>query len=250
MNTKVEVEVEGNLLANINLQTDEGHIIKLLKPTSRVIIPKYAKYNRKKYKINFIEPYAFQNQQIESIEFPKNSDVISFEGNCFNGTHLRKLQIPSSLVGLKDNWCSNLYDLTEIEVPKKNIYFLYLDQKFLIGKNTFKDKIYTNLHYARFDIIDAEIPPFIQIMKYYSFFNHPYVRSIVFPEDSELKTIQDFVIHSIPIQRLILPSKLEVVFKENFVNTPNLVDIRVSMNNSIFQVLDDRCLYRKSDKNS
>lgn len=246
---KAEIEIEGNLKVSIDVQNDEAHLIKLLKPTKNVIIPRYAKYNKKNYKIFFLEGYAFSNQQIESIEFPKNSNVLTIEGHCFSGTHLKKLQIPSSLISLKKNWCSDLYDLTDIEVSKKNEYLAYFGSKFLIGKESFKEKLYKNLYYSRFDIIEAEIPPFIKIVKDHSFHNHPYIKSIIFPENSELTSIQNFVIHSIPIERLVLPANLYLIWKENFFNTPNLVDIRVSQNNNVYQVLDDRCLYKKSDKN-
>ena len=38
----VEVEIDGNLLVKVNLQTDEAHVIKLLQPTNNVIITRFA----------------------------------------------------------------------------------------------------------------------------------------------------------------------------------------------------------------
>lgn len=247
---EIIVEVEGNLSVRINPECEEGHVIKLLHPTNNVFIPRYAKYKFKKYKIFFIEPYAFSNQQIESIEFPKNSSMLTFSSYCFQGTRLQKLQIPCDLSSLQDNWCADVYDLNDIDVSKKNIYFTYYENRYLIGKDSFLSKVQNKLHYARFDILDAPIPPFITILKHYSFGNHPQLRSITFSEDSELTTIQSFVIYNSPIQCLILPPKLSMIYKENFIKTPFLFDIRVSCHNGIYQVLDDRCLYRKSEKNS
>lgn len=83
--------------------------------------------------------------------------------------HIKKLKIPNSLRELEDGWCQDLFDLVEIEISSKNTYFQYYQNNFLLGKSDGNSDKFDILHYARYDIKDAQIPSQIKIVKNYSY---------------------------------------------------------------------------------
>ena len=102
----------------------------------------------------------------------------------------------------------------------------------------------------KYDIIKTEIPSQVRIVKNDSLKNHPNLKEIIFPENSELEIIENFSISLSPIQKLILPATLHTICDHTLSNISNLVDIQVSPKNKLFSVIDNKYLVRKSDENS
>ena len=86
--------------------------------------------------------------------------------------HIKKLEIPSSVKNLEDDWCRNLYDLREIEVSPKSSHFILYNKSFLLGKSSKSGDRFDVLHFARSGIKEAVIPLQVTRIKKWSFDNH------------------------------------------------------------------------------
>ena len=131
----MEIEIEGGLNVKINQKNNTASIIKSPKAKGTVFIPRFVEFENHKYKIISIEQYAFSNIKIDSLTFPEDSEVESFEWYSFSYSGIKKLQIPLNLKYLKFGWASGINELTTIEVSPKNKNFSLYNNKLLLGKS-------------------------------------------------------------------------------------------------------------------
>lgn len=117
--------------------------------------------------------------------FPEDSEVQTFEYNCFSDARIKKLRIPPSVQYLRDCWCFDCLELNEIEVSPNNPHFIYYKDKFLLGKSNEKDDKFDALYFSQFDIEEAVIPSQISVIKSCSFYNHKKLKSVKFSPNTE-----------------------------------------------------------------
>ena len=244
------MELENGLRVKLNRHNKTASVTKSPKVNGKVFIPRFAEFDNQKYKIISIKKSAFSRVTIELLEFPEDSEVETFEEECFTDARIKKLQIPASVKFLKDDWCEKVQDLTEIEVSPKNNLFTYYDGKFLLGKSDENQPEFDILFYSRFDIEDAVIPPQIKILKKNSFSNHPKLNSITLSPYSKLQTIEGYVIYNSPIRCLTLPSSFKEIKKPNFFLVPQLTKVEIDKENQTFKVNEAGFVLSKSDDKS
>ncbi|KAK8890323.1 hypothetical protein M9Y10_035096 [Tritrichomonas musculus] len=245
------MEIEINKLRfQLNKEDHTSSVSKSPKASGKVFIPQFIEYEHEKYNIISLGQNAFEFNTIESIEFPEESEILSFEKDCFYFANIQKIQIPAKLKNLNDKWNSNINDLTEIKVSPKNKEFTYFKGQFLVGKISKDSCTYDILHYARYDIEEAIIPPQIQILKKNSFIDHHKLRSIIFPNNSEAKCIERAVFTGTPIERLKIPDTLKEIDFSNFENLSNLNDIEISKKNKFFLFVEGKYLVKKKKKSN
>mgnify|MGYP001152822084 CR=1 FL=1 len=246
----MKIEIQNGLRVEINEKNKTATIIKSPKATGNVFIPRDIDYKGEKYIIISIDSYAFTNNSINLLSFPEDSKIQTFKPCTFLYSSIQKLQIPRNLSELEDEWATGIKGLNEIEVSPKNNKFVYQDNKYLLGKSDQDSDKYDILHYVLYDIVKAEIPSQVKIIKTYSLKDHPNLKEIIFPDNSELEIIEDFSICLTPLQKLILPASLHTICSHALTPLCDLVDIQVSLKNKLFSVIDNKYLVKKGDENN
>ncbi|KAK8839270.1 hypothetical protein M9Y10_032202 [Tritrichomonas musculus] len=246
----LEIEIENNLRVKINQKDGTSSIIKSPKATGDINVPCFAIYNNKQFKIISVEGWSFYNCHIDSLIFPEDSKVETLKDYCFKYAHIKKIKFPPSLKKLEKGWANNLNDLTEIEISPNNPFFIYYDNKYLLGKSVESSDKFDILYYAHFDIDEALIPPQVTIIKSHSFSDHKMLKCVTFPNNSQIKRIEGFAFCCSGIKKLELPASLERFDDYCFISVSELTEIKVSPKNKFFKVLDEKCLLMMSQPGS
>ena len=241
----MEIQIDSGLRLKLNVDDCTASVIKSPTVTGNVFIPQIILHENIHYKIISLGRYAFESINVQSITFPENSEIKTFEKYCFSNADIKMLQIPAELEFLEEGWCSSARNIANIEVSPKNKKYIYFENQFLLGKSTDKFDI---LYFARSDIETAVIPSQVKILKRYCLSKHYKLKEIIFPDNSEAKCIENQAFCATPIERLILSSKIEVISPSNFENLEKLVEIEISAKNKNFSVIDNnKYLVGKSD---
>lgn len=243
----MEIEDQSGLNLKLNEKNHVASVIKSPKAVGSVFIPRLIQHNGNDYKIISIDNEAFSSNKIESITFPQDSEVESFKKDAFQQTSIKKLQIPPKLKTIEPGCFFLVTDLVEIEVSPTNKNFQYFDNKYLLGKSNSKNDIFDLLIYGRFDIEEAEIPSFVKVLKRHSFGIH--LKSLIFPEDSQIESIEFGVINK-SFKKLSIPCSLKKIDQNCFQTANNITEIEVSPKNEIFCYKDNKYLLVKSSKTS
>ncbi|KAK8838865.1 hypothetical protein M9Y10_032907 [Tritrichomonas musculus] len=247
---RMEIEIKGNLKVKINQKDSTASVIESPKANGTVFIPRFAEHENVKYKIISIEKNAFKNCFIDRLTFAKDSEVETFEKNCFYNAHIKKLEIPESVKNLQNGWCNYLNDLTEIEVSPKNSRFIFYKKEFLLGKSIETSDKFDVLNYARFDIEEAVIPPQVAHINKYSFSNHKKLKKIGYSSNSKLNAIDNFAFSISSIEILSIPASVEQIGDWCFSDTHNLRKVEISSDNKIFRLIDGNYVVKESNRGS
>lgn len=243
--------IRGGLRIKLDEENLTSSVISSPEATGDVFVPKSVEYKGKVYPIISIKDRAFNYNNIESLTFPSDSEITTFESLSFLMTSIKKLQIPASLKCLQENWCYGIQDLIQIEVSPENKYFRDYNNQYLLGKNDENSDTFDVLHLATFNITEAQIPPSIKIIKTHSLYKHNQIKSVIFSENSELRIIERKSFSSSSnIQKLVLPPNVEDIDGSCFDCLDSLTDIEFSSKNNLFSILDHKLLVTKSDKSS
>ncbi|KAK8883702.1 hypothetical protein M9Y10_042800 [Tritrichomonas musculus] len=160
--------------------------------------------------IKRIAPFAFDNcKALKKVEFSADSEFISIGHESFHNSPITSIKFPSCPIEFNDGWCSDLRNLTKIEVSPSNKQMIYLDNKLLLGKSHIESDNYDVLIFARRDIKDVIIPSFVRKIGSRAFEDCTYLRSIVFSDDSQLVSIGDHAFASSSINEILIPSTVK-----------------------------------------
>lgn len=144
----MEVDIEGGIKVKVDTVLKTAEVIKIPDEADTLIIPRYAKYKNKKYKITSI-CLGKNSCHIKFLTFPKDSEIETFGKSCFYGSTINKLTIPPKLNKLVEGWCAFLHDLYNIEVSPKKPNFIYYNNTYLLGKSySYKDN-FDALYFTR-----------------------------------------------------------------------------------------------------
>lgn len=162
------------------------------------------------------------NKVIESIEFAKDSEILSIDENTFNFSLIEKISIPPSLCELKEGWCSGTPSLKNISISPQNKNFILFDDDMIFGKSNSSSEIYDILVFANRDIKKAQVPSYIKRICSYSFNSCINLESIGFSEKSELYSIgRNAFMWCSNLKKIEIPndSKLQIIEKEAFAHS-------------------------------
>lgn len=245
----MEIDISGGI--KLKLKNDNtASVIKSENAIGDVFIPRTVEHQNKVYTITSLSSNAFYQNNIQSITFPDDSEVDTFEKDCLINTQIKKLQIPAKLKNLQDGWCWSNEGLTTIEISPNNQNFIFYDDGFLLGKSSETNDTFDILYLARSDIKEAVIPPQVKIVKSYSFFAFKALETIIFPDNSETKCIEVNAFWSSNIKKLKIAANLEDIHYSNFDSIYNLNDIEVSPQNKVFSLISGNLLVKKSNPNN
>lgn len=164
-----------------------------------------------KYVITSFFEESFAGSKLKSINFSEDSGVLYFYPKIFFNSSIETITIPPSLVELKNDWCYHAIALNNIIVMPNNCHFSYFDNKFLLGKSDQNSDVYDTLHFARRDIEEATIPPFIKYISPSAFNTCRKLRKIQFSENSELISIESNSLSETSIENITIPSHVKSI---------------------------------------
>ena len=215
-----------------------------------ITIPKFVEYKNEKYKVASISSYAFKdNYKIKNVLFDDDSKVESFEYESFSIRNLQKLQIPANLKSM-EALSQEAMLINEIDISPKNKNFTIINNAFLVGKNSENSDTFDTLYYTIKDNNGTVVlPPQIKYIASKSMFS-PRINSIIFPENSQLKSISIQAFNSSSIRKLILPGCVEDIFQSIFENLKNLDDFQIIGINKYYTIIDNKFLLKRKDLKS
>lgn len=72
-------------------------------------------------------------QNLQTIEFPEDSELMTIEKYAFYGSSIGSLTIPSHAEELKESWRRYIPLLTNVTISRENNRFSIYDVKMIIG---------------------------------------------------------------------------------------------------------------------
>ncbi|KAK8838471.1 beta-1,3-glucan linked protein [Tritrichomonas musculus] len=205
-------------------------------------------------KLKTIGISAFQNCSLETITLPKQvtrifmygfaysdkiksikfSELFTIDGYCFSWSNLTSLTIPSSVGEFKEGWCcgtESLVDITVFSTSMRNI--TYFDDKFILAKSDPSNDVFDVLIFARRDVKEAKIPSFIKTIENYAFDCCKSLQSVIFEENSQLKTLGQYAFSGSSMRKIDLPQSLTKIDEGCFTYCENLEELNFSKDSEL-----------------
>ena len=187
--------------------------------------------------IKRIAPFAFENCTVlQKVVFSEDSEFISIGIESFWNSSIKSIEFPSCPIEFKDGWCSGLRNLTEIKMRPSNKNFIYIDNKFLLGKSYVGSDIYDVLLFARRDIKEALIPSFVRKIGSFAFENCQYLKSVVFSNDSQLVLIGEHAFERSSIHEISIPSTVKRICDWAFGHCIKLEKVIFTYNSELLSI--------------
>lgn len=102
----MEIQI-GKLTYSLDDTLQIAHVIDCEGCNGNILIPYSINYEHLDYTVVNILKFAFRNSHsIKSIEFPNNSKLKSIDFSAFYSTQLESIELPSSMLELKEGWCN------------------------------------------------------------------------------------------------------------------------------------------------
>lgn len=178
----------------------------------KVFIPRSINHQNQEYIITKIAENSFkQNQNIESIDFPEDSQLDSIGEYAFSFSNIESITLPPSIKELKYGWCSHTWNLVNISISPENDNFSYLDEdhQIIVGKSRSIIDHYDIIIFGCRNIEKIEIPSFIRIICPFAFSGCEVLRKVTFSIDSELEIIGDFAFSFTKVKKVRIPSQVK-----------------------------------------
>ena len=168
------------------------------------------------------------------VEIPTNSELKIIENNAFDSSSIESIEIPTSVVELKKEWCSNTLNLNKFNVMPNNEHYSNIDNDFIVGKSDLNSNIYDILVFARRNIIKAKIPPFIKVIRSHAFEHCEKLKYIEIKNDSELHIINENAFAYATLKRINLPNNLTRISDNAFFQCSKLNFVQTIGKNAFY----------------
>lgn len=175
-------------------------------------------------------------KNLRKINIHENSELQTIGEGAF-GSLIESLYIPTTLIDLREGWCSCLDNLIRIKISPKNPRYLYFEEKYIIGKSSLDEEGYDCLLFARRNLKKAIIPTFIKQISA-SAFNYCELEKIEFQENAELQKIGKFAFYGSSIESIKFPQHLSEIDVSAFNFCTNLRKIDFPKNSQLQKIGD------------
>ncbi|OHT13851.1 hypothetical protein TRFO_15855 [Tritrichomonas foetus] len=185
-------------IEGVNYQLDgtTARIFRSTISTGDVTIPASVTHCGKTYIVTKLSNHAFEKSTITSLQFTSDSEVTSFGTSCIPDT-LEELVIPAKLKELEYCFLGNAKNLTTVEVDPQNNYFT-------IHEGCLYNKGLTTLYIVPRNMEVLNLPTeTIRINPYAASFSN--LKTIVFPDDSQLKIIDNAAFSNTKLTEVTFP---------------------------------------------
>lgn len=174
---------------------------------------------------SFSEGLLKKSKLIRTINFEENSEFRTINKNAFFGSSLVEIEIPQSVIELKEGWCCGAFKLDKVTVDLNNPNFSFINYSFLVGKSDSKSDVFDVLLFARRKLIEADIPSYIKRISSYAFEGCKQLNSISFQENSLLTSIGEYSFSNSSITTISFSSEVREIGDYSFYNCTKLKEI-------------------------
>lgn len=151
-------------------------------------------------------------KNFESIEFSMSSELKIIEKYALSNSSLQRVIIPSSVAILKEGWCYETPQLTEITVLETNQKGQYISpfnkNGFVIGKSFEKSDTYDVLVFAPRSIEDVVVPSFVRRIAPHAFNKCLKLKKVDFEKNSKLNAIDKSAFFNSSLEEIVIPSQV------------------------------------------
>ncbi|KAK8871282.1 hypothetical protein M9Y10_006999 [Tritrichomonas musculus] len=169
-------------------------------------------------------------KNLKSVKFAQNSEIKKIKKFVFSNSSIESLSIPSGICEFEDFWCSDVMNLTNIQIIENEIQNVsFFDGKLIVGKSDKNNEFFDVLVFASRDIDSCQIPSFIKVIAPYSFEGCKQLKTVEFAENSQLTNIEKFSFHMSSIQSISIPKNAKKIGESAFNSCKQLkkVDFQV-----------------------
>lgn len=243
----------------INFELDKNKltakVIHSPKAREKVLIPFSIIHENFEYIIDSIDDESFQNNYfIKSIDFPKNSKLLSIGKKSFSLSSIKKITIPSSVEKLNKGWCCQTQYLHQVLISPENKHYKYLDEnhQIIIGKSEPQSDIFDVIIFASRNIEKVFIPSSIKYIDSYAFSYCSKLKTIEFSKSSQVKSLGEYCFSYCFLTNILIPDSIEELKKGWCRGNFKLQKIFISPKNKNFKFFDEKkdIVLRKSDSQS
>ena len=202
--------------------------------------------------VKYICSYAFsQCKKLRMISFKHDSKLRSIGQKAFDESLIEEIHIPSSvykiarnaflcclylqkirILGEHDEIGENMFDKIsislkykspiELSISKTNRYFKYIDEKFILGKSSLKNKEFDIFLYANSNLQNIEIPLSIKTIAPFAVKYCDNLHDVTISPNSNLQLIDNDAFNHSYIHNIYIPSQVVKIGKRSFQSCPNL----------------------------
>ncbi|KAK8845167.1 hypothetical protein M9Y10_021349 [Tritrichomonas musculus] len=159
--------------------------------------------------VSVMNESPFLSSELKNLDLSKNMKLRVIEKRFLTLSNIEKVIFPSSVVEFKRDWCILTEKLNQVEFGDENPNFTTInDGKLIVGQTDFMSNDYDNLLFASRNIENVSIPSFIKRIGHYAFDDCKNLRTLEFPRNSELTTIEKMAFYGSGIVSVTLPSSL------------------------------------------
>lgn len=239
-----------NINFELNADNFTAKIIKSPEAKGDILIQRSINYNNHDFIITSIGEDAFKfNTKINSINMSTDSEIYLIENCVFSNSSINTIYFSSNVREFKEDWCKLVILLINVSVSPKNHYITYYENNFLLSKSNEKDEKFNNLIFARRNIEEtAIIPEFVTRICPHSFSLCSRLKSIQFPPNSQLISIEENAFSSSRIENITIPPSTQFLTDGWCSFTSNLTKITLSPQNRYFSFIENKYIIKKSDK--
>ena len=240
----LNIVLENGINLELNQNTNTAKISFSIKAKGDILIPNYVENKSRKYIITCIKEESFRdNKAIKSITFTKESSLKTIEKNAFSNSLIESINsIPPSCDSLEEGCFLDAMKLTHISISQQNLHYNYLDnEKKLILHKTSKNN---ELFFAITNVKKVFIPSTITKIGSFAFFKCEKLRSIEFPKDSKLETIEKCAFLSSSIGSIVIPKSVTQIKEYSFSDTKFLRKIEFDDDSDLRAI--GQCAFSKS----
>lgn len=180
--------------------------------------------------------------KLDSVKFPKNSELETIEKGAFNCMKIKNFSIPKSVTDLQKRWAMGMTDVSQIDVDPENKKYKKFGDKFVIGKSTIDQDNYDVLVFCTCNDERITIPSFIKIIGSCAFQSCKSLKEVEFLPNSELQIIDDYAFSNSLIEKMSIPSTVKRIGKCAFNSCSDLRTVQIP-DNSELEIIDKYAFY-------
>lgn len=181
-----------------------------------------------------IKQNAFNNcRSLVTVDFAENSELRSIENGAFSSTLIEKFTITSNVDSLKEGCFKNISKLATIEISPDNKHYAYIDDSLLLYKENEDSDVYETLIFASPLIKSVSIPSCVREIERYAFEGCKKLKTVQFPDDSNLLYINSYAFFESSITEIIIPPHVKQIGAYAFNNCKKLKNVKFSENSEL-----------------
>lgn len=152
-------------------------------------------------------------EKMRVLTFSEDSELEVIGRNAFTYTKIRNLFIPSKVRLMRGNPITNTNNLFDISISPKNRFFMSPAncKGLILCKKDEDSENHEILVCAKNNITTAIIPPYVTSINSFAFYKCESLESIMIPNDSNLRTIEEFAFYRTSIDYIRIPKTVRKI---------------------------------------